>query len=287
MKSNSSSLGGRSQVTRFVAGIATVALGALVLIGSATSASSAVEDQLDSHVMVEQTSKNAVGECAPGVFGLTYNVMSNEDVFQLTVNSNSDPCSPITAHAVVYGMPGGGQGPWPQTLLEKETFTISEAGTTVITFSKDCSPMQFDVLTGATPEVISPDGAFHGPLLFPFDTETAFQYFGDPGCAEVSPSTTTQETTTTTEETTTTSTTTTEPADVLGTSTTAPDDSGAGSSATLVPNAPTETTAVVQGAQETRALAVTGASNTEMTLIGAGLLLAGMGLIVTSRKRLA
>jgi hypothetical protein len=35
--------------------------------------------------------------------------------------------------------------------------------------------MQFDVVTGDTPGTIAPWAAWHGPLLFPLDTRTAFQ----------------------------------------------------------------------------------------------------------------
>ena len=129
-------------------------------------------------------------------------------------------------------MPDNGDA-WPQTLVERVDFRLDVAGVTEVRFAKECSPVQFDVITGVSPQVISPTGEWHGPLLFPFDVATSLQYFGDgPDCNRTtttttesttttteSTTTTTESTTTTTEATTTTTESTTTTAEVAGTST--------------------------------------------------------------------
>lgn len=261
--------------------------GAGVLLGPAISAGSEVQNELESHVSVAQTPVESSEPCLPGALALSNTVASTADIFQLTITASADPCDPITAHAVVYAMPGNGLGPWPQTLMEKETFTIDSAGVTVVTFSKDCLPMQFDVVTGATPAVISPDGEVHGPLLFPFDTGTAQQFFGKTDCAEVLPSTSIAGPTTTegeTTETTELSPTTTEEPEVLGTSS-IPSDTVANNN--VANNDVATTAAAVQSAAQvagTQALAVTGASNSQLVLLGGGMILAGAGLTISSRR---
>lgn len=115
--------------------------------------------------------------CLPGALILQRYIHNTPEYFELEVIATSRPCEPIYAKAAIYGMPGDGVA-WPQNLVEVADFTISKAGTTKIRFTKTCDPVQFDVLTGDTPQTISPLGPWHGPLLFPFDMETSYQHWG-------------------------------------------------------------------------------------------------------------
>lgn len=219
--------------------------------------------------------------CLPGLLALSNVVGSDAATFTLVVTASAPLCDPVEVKAVVYAMPGNGVA-WPQNLVEVKPFTISQAGVTTITFAKGCDPVQFDVLTGVTPQTISPTGTWHGPLLFPLDTGTAQQFFGTnaEGC---NPTTTTSTSTTTlptngpTTTSTTTSTTTTVPgASVLGettvvTTTTAAAPAGVlAETATKAPNA----------------LAFTGANSGTTVLLGGVLLLAGLVMVMVARRRL-
>lgn len=131
------------------------------------------------NIQIVQTTDNVQGVCLPSLLSLSNKVSSSETEFVLTVIASAPLCEPVRATAAVYSMPANGVA-WPQTLLEAAPFTIFEAGTTVITFHKANACVQFDVITGYAPEVISPLGLWHGPLLFPFDLSTAQQYWGCP-----------------------------------------------------------------------------------------------------------
>lgn len=262
----------RAGALRRTAALALVACGAALLITPAIAGAESVENGDVSAISIVQTPDEVQGECQPAILALSNTHVSTPTSFTLTVVASAPLCEPITATAAVYGMPGNGEA-WPQELVETKDFTISAAGTTVITFTKDCAPVQFDVVTGATPQTIAPWAEKHGPLLFPLDDTTAEQYFG---C--------TPETTTTTSTTTTSTTTSTVPPEVLGTTTIAPT-----TSTTLAPQ-----TAQVEAANVTRAttspanakaLALTGSSSSKGVV--AGLVLIGLGavLFIASRRR--
>lgn len=253
-----------SAVRVAIAALLTVA-GAAVLVAPAGAA----EVEAGSAISVTQTPSGSDAPCVPAPLGLTYTTANTPETFSLRVRAAADPCSPIEAKAVVYKMPTNGDQ-WPQTLGEVVPFTISEAGVTEIVFTKGCDPVQFDVLTGETPEVISPLGAWHGPLLFPFDTATSLQYFGnpdDPSCVETSTTTTEPEVqgTTTVPETTSTS----EP-EVAGETTVPVDGSGTGGDRPEA--APAE-------------LALTGQGSVPGALTGVALVAAGALVLVAARRR--
>lgn len=230
----------------------------------------------ESAITIVQTPAESDGPCAPAPLGLDRKVTNDDMSFSVTVIADQAPCTPIEAKAVVYAMPGNGEQ-WPQTLVEVVPFTISTAGTTEITFAKACDPVQFDVLTGATPAVISPLGEFHGPLLFPFDVSTSLQFFGNPDC--VAPTTTVP--TTTTPE--------------VGGSTTVPE-----STSTTAPEIAGITTVPTSGApgsaaapaaqvlgstQQPQQLALTGSSTTIGALLGGAMIAAGAGIVLLGRRR--
>ncbi len=225
-------------------------------------------------ITITQTPSGAAGPCVPAPLGLTRNVFSDDMVFRLTVIAAAPPCTPIEAKAVVYAMPGNGEQ-WPQTLVEVVPFTISEAGTTEVTFAKGCDPVQFDVLTGATPQVISPLGERHGPLLFPFDTSTSLQYFGDPAC---NPTTTVPNGPTTSTPDVNGSTTVPE-----SSSTTQPEVEGISTVPSTVANQVLGSTQ--QPAQQPQQLALTGDGSTTAGLIGGCMVAAGLALLLVSRRR--
>ena len=249
---------------------------ALVLAGVAVMFSPAGAAEGDaSAITITQTPSGAGGPCVPPPLGLTYTTDNTAEVFTLRITAASPPCSPIEAKAVVYAMPGNGEQ-WPQTLSEVVPFTISEAGVTEVVFAKGCNPVQFDVLTGETPEQISPLGAWHGPLLFPFDTSTSLQYFGNnSGCTP-----TTTSTTTTSTPSSVTSSTVPEVGGVTtvpGSSTTQPEVAGV----TTIP----PTVGGVSTPQQPAALALTGSSSTWVALLGAGMVGAGALMLLAARRR--
>lgn len=129
-------------------------------------------------ITVRQTDASAQPPiCLSHLLALRYQVLDAERTFTLRVISSAPLCQPVTAVAVVYRMPGNGAA-WPQELVERREVVLSAAGVTEIEFTRTCMPAQFDVVTGATPQTISPWGAWHGPLLFPLDVRTAEQDWG-------------------------------------------------------------------------------------------------------------
>jgi hypothetical protein len=254
------------------------ALTAVLFAGAGTGVASAVDvvdgEAPESAVTIVQTPAPEQGQCLPALLALTNSVRNDAETFTLRITASAPVCPAVDAAAVVYAMPGNGEA-WPQELVERVDFTISEAGVTEVIFDKGCAPVQFDVITGVSPQTISPTGEWHGPLLFPLDTGTALQYSGGgEGC--------TPETTTTTESTTTT----TEP-EVLG-STTIP-------GSTTVPEVLAVTTlpetsgVAVLGSTQTpnapAALALTGATSGSVATVGALLLALGALLVVGARRR--
>ena len=256
----------RSGIGRTVAAVGVMLVGVAALVAPAGAQDGVAA--AESAVTIVQTPSGAGGVCTPAPLGLTYTTANTAETFTLRITAATPPCTPIDAKAVVYAMPGNGEI-WPQTLVEAVPFTISEAGVTEITFSKDCAPVQFDVLTGATPNEISPLGAWHGPLLFPFDTATSLQYFGNPEC---NPTTTTAPTTTSTTP------------EVNG-STTLP-----GGSSTTTPEVDSVTTVpvaaqVAGSTQQPAELALTGTSTRWGALAGASLIAAGAAMLLFARRR--
>jgi hypothetical protein len=119
---------------------------------------------------------------------MAYETVIGPSSFVLRILVLQPRCTPLQATAAVYGMPADGSV-WPQDLVDTAPVTLSGAGVTEVTFERTCSPAQFDVVTGTTPDRIAPWAAWHGPLLFPLDTRSAFQDRGTT-CAEPPPSTT-------------------------------------------------------------------------------------------------
>lgn len=225
--------------------------------------------------------------CLPSAFVLTRQVHNTSEYFELVVRASAPPCDPVHASAVRYAMPGNGVT-WPQTLVEKVDFTISKAGTTTIRFDKTCDPMQFDVITGDAPPVISPEGDHHGPLLFPLDTDTALQHWG---CVENSTTTSTSTTSTTTPSTTTstlpTASTSTVPTEVLPTSTVPVTAPTTVLGANEIGNEAAKTPAVGNTEVKADKLARTGTESGPLSLMGLTLALTGAVLLVLSRRRAA
>jgi hypothetical protein len=135
-----------------------------------------------SNITVTQNNLPYSWFCLPSFFALRHSITSTPTQFVLTIKATVRPCNTVNAHAVIYAMPGPYGNAWPQTLAEKKSFIINRAGTTTVVFNKGCDPVQFDVVTGATPPTIAPWGPWHGPLLFPFTLETSQQYWPGPNC---------------------------------------------------------------------------------------------------------
>jgi hypothetical protein len=255
------------------AALALMACGAMLLIAPAVAGAEELEDEeAVSHITIEQIPSEAQGDCLPALLSLSNTVEYDDTMFRLIVTASAPLCEPIEASAVIYAMPGNGVA-WPQELKELKKFTIAEAGVYIITFDKDCGPAQFDVINGVTPQTIN-SPLDHGPLLFPFDTGTAQQYWG---C----------DTTTTTSTTTTTTTSSTvpptqPPPEVLGTTTIAPAVSGASTSSTTPP-AQVAGTSVSRG--NAAALALTGSRSVPTAVAGFGLIAVGAALFMVARRR--
>lgn len=295
-----------ARVTR-AAGMVALSLAALLLVSPAIA--SADDPTPESNISVTQVDSSTQDMCLPGALVLSYSKSNTAEYFELVVKASAPPCEPIDAKAVIYAMPGGGEA-WPQTLVEVVPFRISKAGRTTIRFTKTCEPMQFDVITGAAPSEIAPWGEWHGPLLFPLDTETTLQHWGW-DCNEPTTTTTTEpdeSTTTTTEPGE--ATTTTEP-DESTTTTTEPDES----TTTTEPDESTTTTVPVDVGGETEErdpgtpsgpgsgadtevggvtadrgtggsnLAYTGSDTNGPVAVGLVLALSGVMLLLVSRRR--
>jgi hypothetical protein len=152
----------------------------IVFSGTATSATATASTLMDSqappagNISVVQTPSGPTSPCLPAPLVSRSKSVSDASSFRLTITLLAPLCAPIAASAVIYAMPGNGNA-WPQQLQEKLSFTLQSAGVTEVTFTKTARPVQFDVVTGATPQQIAPWLQWHGPLLFPFDTSTSQQ----------------------------------------------------------------------------------------------------------------
>lgn len=140
-------------------------------------------------IMVNVTPEQVEGPCAsPAIAHASMEqvgVSPNEHEFIVKFRSYHDACEPFLIRAAVYDMPGFGES-WPQALNQFVEFDASQAGEYEVIFNKVTAPCaQYDVIVGETPEVIHPLGEWHGPMLFPFDTATAFQNWD--GCPEAAP----------------------------------------------------------------------------------------------------
>ncbi len=266
-------------VRALVTGVAVLGT-ALLAFSSGTAGAAPTEDD----VTIVQTLSGATTPCVdPGssrqTGDLTADVEDTATNFVVTVNLQTDFCNPIEVKAAIYSMPSAG-GSWPQNLAVVKSFTLDEAGTTVITFTKGCEPVQFDVLTGSTPSPIHPDfGVMHGPLLFP---STALMHFGVSPCATTPTTSTIFEPTPTVLGSTT----------VVTTTTTAPPVSVA---PTSTPPAAVEGIATVRqppaaapaGTEGGQVLALTGPGGINGLIVAGVLLLAlGAAFVVAQRGRL-
>lgn len=187
-------------ILRLIASVGAVlaALVSLTVLPNASAApgAAAQSDPAPSNIRIVQTPSGGGGICLPPALALRQSTRSDASTFRLIIRVTAPLCARVNAVAAIYRMPGNGVA-WPQTLLETAPFTLREPGVTEVIFTKTCTPVQFDVITGATPPVISPLGPFHGPLLFPFDTSTSLQWFGCPTTSTSTTSTTSSTTTTT------------------------------------------------------------------------------------------
>ena len=128
-------------------------------------------------IQVVQTPSGGGGICLPPALALRQSTRNDGNTFRLIIRVTAPCAHGSTSVAAIYKMPGNGVA-WPQTLVQSVPFTLRAPGVTEVIFTKGCDPVQFDVITGATPPKISPQGPFHGPLLFPFDRSTSLQWCG-------------------------------------------------------------------------------------------------------------
>ncbi len=281
----------RSVRSRAAVALAVAGLAMFVLAIGSTSVGGATGE-----ITVDQTPLPFDGACVPTTAGRAswrYDVDSTAEHFRLTVHNPSTLCDGVDAVAAIYTMPASGS--WPQHLASTERFTIREASTTVITFTKDCQPAQFDVLTGTTPAEIDVTGPFHGPLLFPGALSTSQQYHAS-GCTTTTTTVTTAppptvaptSTSSTTSSTSTTSTTSTTVASVAGASTTSTTPEVAAASIEQGLTATTvqpEVLAATASRGSNGSLAFTGSDAAALAGLGLLLLAAGTAVVAVARRR--
>ncbi|HOT80074.1 MAG TPA: hypothetical protein PKY13_08800 [Microthrixaceae bacterium] len=269
-------------------------IAAAVIVGAAsitTAAPASASTVTGSDVTVSRTVKaDQSAPCVDPLFSLSNYVNSTADAFTLTVNVNAPLCSPLEAKAVIYAMPGDGVA-WPQELVKTVPFTLSEAGTVTVTFSKGCGATQFDVITGHAPQTIN-TGFDHGPLLFPAQLQTAQQFWGARCVDETTTTSTVPATTSTvpTSSTTTAATSTSTTAAEAKTTTTAAS-ADVNISATSTVAEPTTTLAIAVAGQSVdnpvpaTSLAFTGSATNIIAALAIGLVLIGISALVIRERR--
>jgi hypothetical protein len=271
--------------------VAVLSIGAvMVLVGLfAPMAGAAASSAPD--ITVTHTAGAGATQCLPAALASSATLSDTGQSWTIRITATAPICGSLSA--AIYRMPNNMFYPWPQHLLEAQPVDITP-GVTTISFAKTCTPTQFDLVTGPTPDDINPPT---GPMvnlvyMFPW---SGIQYWPTANCVG-SETTSTGSTTTTLPATTTTApVTTTTGANPGGTSVTTTTPTGVLPS---VLNAGTTTTTTphgVEAATETKAsqpatvgdLAFTGAS--DQVLIYGGLVLVFFGLITTiaARRRAA
>ena len=98
-------------------------------------------------------SSDTTGVCIPAnlfLLAASYTTVNTSSSFTLNVTLSQNLCTPFTAKAAVYSMPGDGVA-WPQQLASVQEFSIQNRGVYTIVFPKTCLAQQFDVLVGDTP----------------------------------------------------------------------------------------------------------------------------------------
>ncbi len=240
---------------------ATVAVAALCGL-AATGVAAQASDGSDHVVSVDFRPGQSAGDgCATRGAGLSMSTNETADTYSYVFTVKTDLCDPIDAWAAVYQMPASAW-PWPQTFVEKAPIPLGAAGVTTVTFSKECTPLQFDIIEGSnTPPVIDLLGDHHSPLLYPnngldFSGSSAHQFFPtNPDCFPTS-STTTPTVAPTSSSTTPTS----EPPVTVSPETTIKENSD-GPGPSVSPNVGSQPGATVEGVQVTQspaALSVSG-----------------------------
>lgn len=273
-------------------------IAAAVIVGAAsitTAVPASASTVTGSDVTVSRTvNADQSAPCVDPLFSLSNYVNSTADAFTLTVNVNAPLCSPLEAKAVIYAMPGDGVA-WPQELVKTVPFTLSEAGTVTVTFSKGCGATQFDVITGHAPQTIN-TGFDHGPLLFPAQLQTAQQFWGAPCVDETTTTSTVPATTstvptssTTTAATSTVPTPSTTAAEAKTTTTAASADVNISATSTVAE--PTTTLAIAVAGQSVdnpmpaTSLAFTGSATNIIAALAIGLVLIGISALVIRERR--
>lgn len=183
----------RARTSIITAAVIAVALAFAGLLAPGTVGAQP-EQGSEASIEIVQTPSGGGGFCLPAALAMRQSTSNDATTFRLRITITAPLCSRINAVAAIYSMPGNGVA-WPQTLQQTKSFTLREPGVTEVIFTKGCDPVQFDVITGSTPQTIAPWGQWHGPLLFPFDPSTSYQYWG---CGPPPTTTTTSSTSSTT-----------------------------------------------------------------------------------------
>lgn len=173
-------LGGRGRRTRgllaacTVLGVASAWIGSTVVSAAPGQGDGPGATEPGPIVTVRHSPAPWSAECASGIESVGYETVVRPSSFTLRIVTTRPRCAPVRATAAAYRMPDDNTT-WPQQLVDTAPVVLAGAGVTEVSFARTCVPMQFDVVTGDTPDTIAPWAAWHGPLLFPLDTRTAFQ----------------------------------------------------------------------------------------------------------------
>ncbi len=268
--------------------VAVFVLGGLMVVIGLFAPSTASADAGAPDITVTHTAGAGGSQCEPAALASSATLNDTGTAWVIRITANAPICGPVSA--AIYQMPNNMFYPWPQHLIEVESLNI-QPGVTTITFTKTCTPTQFDLVTGPTPEYINPSTGPMVNLLYMVPW-SGIQYWPTANCTGTSgTSTTTIAPTTTSVTTTTVAPTTTVPQSVNSVTTTVP--------SAVLPNTAVNTTttapAGVEAAQETKSastpaatvgdLAFTGASEQVLVYGGIALMLMGVATSIASRRR--
>ena len=265
------------RVAVFSTGVVMILVGLFAPMAGAQASSSP-------DITVTQTPGAGSSQCLPAAMASSATLSATGQSWTIRITATAPICGSVSA--AIYQMPNNMFYPWPQHLIQVLPVDITP-GVTTISFAKTCTPTQFDLVTGPTPDDINPSTGPMVNLLYMFPW-SGIQYWPTASCEGTTTTTTTLPLTTTTVAPGVTTTTTANPGGSTVTTTT----TATGVLPSVV-NATTTTTTphAVEAATETKAsqpatvgdLAFTGAS--DQVLIYGGLVLVGLGVITTIAGR--
>jgi hypothetical protein len=264
----------------------------MLLVGLFAPTAASADAGSSPDITVTHTAGPGGTQCLPAAMASTATLSDTPQAWIIRITATAPICGPVSA--AVYQMPNNIFYPWPQHLLQVESVDVTP-GVTTITFTKTCTPTQFDLVAGATPEYINPNTGPMVNLLYAIPW-SGMQYWPTASCTGSATTSTLPSTTTSTATSVTTTT-------VASATTTTVAQGGSSVTTTttasgVLPNSVVATTTTttptaVEPATETKAsepatvgdLAFTGASTQVLIYGGIFLMLFGAATMVASRRR--